>query len=44
MVGIAATIGVVAVGRDLTPVIKQAVMHMHGFAGSRCNHFGVERA
>src|SRR5215472_19087691 len=43
VVGIATTIGVVAMGRDLTLVIKQAVEHMHGFAGSRCNHLGVER-
>ena len=43
MVGIAAAIGVVAMGRDLTLVIEQAVEHMHGFAGGRCDHLGVER-
>ena len=43
MVGIAAAIGVVTAGRDLTLVVEQPIEHMRGFAGGRRDHLGVER-
>ena len=43
MVGIAATIGMVAAGHDLALVVEQPVKDMCGFAGGRRNHLGVER-
>ena len=43
VVGIAAAVGVVTVGRNITLMIEQPVEHMHGFACGCRNHLGVER-
>jgi hypothetical protein len=42
MLGITATVGVVAANRDIALMIEQSVKDMQGFARRRRNHFRVE--
>jgi hypothetical protein len=43
VIGIAATVGVVAADRDLALVIQEAIKDMQGFARRRRDHLGVKR-